>query len=100
MGKLAALELEDMISQHDAVSEAAVIGVPDEKWGERSLALVVLKEGSELTQEALKSFFMEFVDKGTISKWAVPDRIVFTAVLAKTSVGKLNKRLMREEFKE
>lgn len=99
---ISSLELEDLITQHFAVSEAAIIGVPDEKWGERPLALVVLteEEKGKISEEDMKSFLAKYVDKGTLSKWAVPDRFIFTDVLAKTSVGKLNKRLMREEYKQ
>lgn len=97
---ISSLELEDIITQHEAVSEAAVIGIPDEKWGERPLALVVLKEDykGNVSEEAIKTFFMGFVEKGIISKWGVPDKIVFIDTLAKTSVGKLDKKNMRAQF--
>ncbi|MBW1840186.1 MAG: fatty acid--CoA ligase [Deltaproteobacteria bacterium] len=98
---ISSLELEDIISQHEAVSEAAVIGVPDEKWGERPLALVVLKEefqGKDL-EEDLKAFFMTFVDKGTIPKYGVPEKIIITDTIAKTSVGKIDKKELRTKYK-
>lgn len=96
---ISSLELEDILTQHEAVSEAAVIAIPDEKWGERPLALVVLKEDhrDKVTDEDIRAFFMGFVQKGVISKWGVPDKVIFVDGLAKTSVGKLNKRAMREQ---
>ncbi|MCK8600887.1 fatty acid--CoA ligase [Desulfoferrobacter suflitae] len=97
---ISSLELEDILTQHEAVSEAAVIAVPDEKWGERPLALVVLKEDyrGKVTDDDIRKFFMGYVAKGVISKWGVPDKTVFVDSLAKTSVGKLNKRAMREQY--
>ncbi|MGW8320455.1 MAG: AMP-binding enzyme, partial [Thermodesulfobacteriota bacterium] len=97
---LSSLELENIISQHDAVSEAAVIGVPDEKWGERPLALVVLKEEYEgkIGEEELKAFFTKFYEDGTIPKYGVPNRIVITDSILKTSVGKINKKDLRKTY--
>jgi len=97
---ISSLELEDILTQHKAVSEAAVIAVPDEKWGERPMALVTLKDEykNKVSEEDIKSFFMEFVNNGVISKWGVPDKTIFLDSLAKTSVGKLNKRAMREQY--
>ncbi len=94
---LSSLELEDIISQHPAVSEAAVIGIPDEKWGERPLALVVLKEEfkGKVEEEELKEFFVKFYEDGTIPKYGVPNRIVITDSILKTSVGKINKKDLR-----
>ncbi len=97
---ISSLELEDILTQHEGVSEAAVIAVPDEKWGERPLALVTLKDEykDKVSGDDIKSFFMGHVEKGAISKWGVPDQTIFVDSLAKTSVGKLNKRAMREQF--
>lgn len=95
---ISSLELEDVLTQHEAVSETAVVGIPDEKWGERPLAFVVLKEGREgtVSEEEIKAHFQDFVEQGKISKWGVPDRIVFIDALAKTSVGKLDKKVLRK----
>ena len=97
---VSSLELEDIISQHEAVSEAAVIGVPDEKWGERPLALVVLKEDfrGKVQEQDLKDFYLSFVEKGAIPKYGVPNKIVFVDTIAKTSVGKLDKKTLRKQF--
>jgi fatty-acyl-CoA synthase len=97
---ISSLVLEDIISQHEAVSEAAVIGVPDEKWGERPLALVVLKPefAGKVPESDLIAFYTTFVENGTIPKFGVPNRIVFTDAIPKTSVGKLNKKEMRRQY--
>jgi len=97
---VSSLELEDIISQHEAVSEAAVIGVVDEKWGERPLALVVLKEEykTKVVEDDLKAFYMTFVENGTIPGYGVPDTIVITDEIAKTSVGKIDKKELRKQY--
>ena len=97
---ISSLELEDIISRHPAVSEVAVIGVADEKWGERPLAMVVPKpdQKGKLKEDDLKAFVAKFAADGTIPKYGVPDRVVLVDTLPKTSVGKLNKKEMRKQF--
>ncbi|MFP4444920.1 MAG: fatty acid--CoA ligase [Desulfosudaceae bacterium] len=97
---ISSLELEDIISQHEAVSESAAIGVPDDKWGERPLVMVVLKPDyqGKVTEDELKNFFMSFVEKGEIPKYGVPDTIQIVDEIPKTSVGKINKKELRARF--
>ena len=98
---ISSLELEDIISQHPAVSEVAVVGVPDQKWGERPLAIVVLKEGllENVTEKDIRDFCMTFVDKGVIPKFGVPTEIILNQEIPKTSVGKISKKDIRGQFK-
>jgi len=97
---VSSLELEDLIGRHPAVSEVAVIGVPDEKWGERPLALVVLKPefADKVSVADIQAHVKVFADQGHISKYGVPENVRFLESLARTSVGKLNKRAMREQL--
>jgi fatty-acyl-CoA synthase len=94
------LQLEDVVMQHEAVSEVAVIGLPDEKWGERPMALVVLKPDFEgrVTESAIRHFAAHLVETTGISRHGVLLQVRFVKSLAKTSVGKINKREMRESF--
>ncbi|WP_404364097.1 fatty acid--CoA ligase [Marinobacter sp.] len=94
---LSSLDLENMISQHPAVADTAVVGLPDEKWGERPHALVVLAEGKEADAEALQEHLQQFVDAGEINKWAIPEQFDFVDSIPRTSVGKINKKLIREQ---
>jgi fatty-acyl-CoA synthase len=97
---VSSLEMEDLISQLEAVSEVGVIGIPDDKWGERPFAVVVVKDEfrGKLTGDDIKDFLQQFVKSGRISKWAVPDSIRIVDEIPKTSVGKINKKEMRKEF--
>ncbi|MFP4040844.1 MAG: fatty acid--CoA ligase [Desulfosudaceae bacterium] len=97
---ISSLELEDIISRHEAVSESAAIGIPDDKWGERPLVMVVLKEGfqGKVTEEDFKNFFLSFVEKGEIPKYGVPDKVEIVEEIPKTSVGKINKKELRQRF--
>lgn len=95
---VSSLELESIISQHPAVNEVAVIGVPDDKWGERPLAMIVLRTDQTATAEDIKQHVQHFAEEGHISKYAIPDQVRFVDNLARTSVGKLNKKAMREEL--
>ena len=97
---ISSLELESLISQHPTVSEVAVIGVADEKWGERPVALVVIKPGQTFSEDNLRDFMKELADKGAISKWAIPDQFYHVQEIPKTSVGKLNKKVIRQQVVE
>jgi fatty-acyl-CoA synthase len=92
---ISSLELESLISQHKGVQEVAVVGVPDEKWDERPMAMVVLADGSDAAVEDLKAHLQQFVENGRINKWAIPDDIRLVDAIPKTSVGKIDKKLIR-----
>lgn len=97
---VSSLELEDIISQHPAVSEAAVVGIPDEKWGERPIALIVIREGfkEKTTEEELKAFYQKYIKNGTIPKFGMPNQILIVSEIPKTSVGKINKKNIRASY--
>jgi len=97
---ISSLEIEDILSQHPGVSEAAVIGVPDERWGERPVALIVPRPdyADKLTDDDVKTHVQRYADKGVVSRWAVPSRVRTLTALDKTSVGKLDKKLMRQKY--
>ncbi|MGO4327196.1 MULTISPECIES: fatty acid--CoA ligase [unclassified Cupriavidus] len=95
---VSSLELEDLISRHASVREVAVIGVKDPKWGERPLPLVVLKPGESADEATIREHLGDCARRGVISKYAVPERVVFVDAIEKTSVGKINKRLLRDKY--
>jgi fatty-acyl-CoA synthase len=90
---ISSMELENILMAHPAVAEAAVIGVADEKWGERPLAAVVLAEGSTATAAELRAFLAE-----QIPRWQLPERWSFIDEVPKTSVGKFAKTRMRDAY--
>ncbi len=97
---ISSLELEDILLSNVAVSEAAVVAVEDNKWGERPLAIVVLKPEykNKLSNDDLKLSFNPYVEKGLLPKYGVPDKIIFAESLPKTSVGKMNKKVLRSQY--
>lgn len=96
---LSSLELEDVINLHPAVSEVAVIGMADDKWGERPLALVVLKDGQvEPDSKELVNHVKAFIDRGLLSKLALLVQVRYVAAIDKTSVGKTDKKLLRGKY--
>ncbi len=98
---VSSLDLENAISTHDAVQEAAAIGIPDTKWGERPMLLVILKpqfRGDGVTEVVLKEFMKICAVEGKIPKYAVPDRYIITEEIPKTSVGKIDKKLIRTMY--
>jgi fatty-acyl-CoA synthase len=97
---ISSLELEDLLSTHPAVGEVAVIGLPDDKWGEKPLALVVKKEGVEISEKELAKHIHGFIDKGIISKEVVLLKARFVEAIDKTSVGKINKKALREKYQQ
>jgi fatty-acyl-CoA synthase len=95
---ISSLEIESLISLFPGVAEVAVIGISDEKWGERPVALVVLSEGVVATEDDIKRHVLSFSASGRISKYAVPQIVKFVDGLEKTSVGKMNKKWLRAQF--
>ena len=97
---VSSLELESLMSQHEAVLESAAIGVPDEKWGERPMMIVVLKPElkGKVTEDDLKQYMKQAAEEGRLPKYGVPDRYEFVEEIAKTSVGKLDKKVMRQMY--
>jgi fatty-acyl-CoA synthase len=90
---ISSVALENQLIAHDAVAEAAVIAIPDEKWQERPLAVVVLAPGREATAEELREFLAPH-----FASWWLPDRFEFVDEIPKTSVGKFRKTALREQF--
>ncbi|MDP4558864.1 fatty acid--CoA ligase [Halomonas meridiana] len=96
---LSSLALESYISQCPGVAEVAVIGVADDKWGERPAALVVPSDHkTPPTAEAIQGFMEQFVAQGKLNRWGVPSLIRIVDEIPKTSVGKLDKKRIRTEM--
>jgi fatty-acyl-CoA synthase len=92
---ISSVELENEIMGHPDVVEAAVIGVPDERWQERPLACVVLKPGARTTADTLQAYLGE-----RVARWWVPERWAFITEVPKTSVGKFDKKVLRARHGE
>lgn len=97
---IVSLELENLLSLCEGVLEAAVIGIKDEKWGERPLAIIVEKAESkgQLTPEKLIAHMTKYVEQGVLNAWEVPDQYRFVDEIPKTSVGKIDKKVLRSRF--
>jgi fatty-acyl-CoA synthase len=90
---ISSVEIENELMAHPEIREAAVIGVIDDRWGERPLACVVKVDGSELDEAAVLEFIAPH-----LAKWQIPDRVVFIDEVPKTSVGKFSKKTLRDRF--
>ena len=90
---ISSVELENELMGHPEIREAAVIGIADERWGERPLACVVLEEGSSLSKDEILDHLAP-----KVAKWQLPDHVVFIDEVPKTSVGKFSKKTLRERF--
>lgn len=95
---ISSIALENAISQHPGVQEVAVIGVVDAKWGERPLALVVPRQAGGLDADELRRHLRVLADAGSIPAYAIPERFRFVEQIEKTSVGKLDKKRLRERY--
>jgi fatty-acyl-CoA synthase len=96
---VSSIDLENLIGQHECVMEVAVIGIPDVKWGERPHAMIVLREGKSMNQDDLKIFMQRFVDEQLITAWTIPSSVTFAPAIPKTSVGKIDKKVIRAGIK-
>jgi fatty-acyl-CoA synthase len=96
---VSSIEVEGLIAEVAGIQESAVVGIKDEKWGERPVAYVVVRPGAAPGVDAIREHLLSQVAARRISKYAVPEpeRIVFVAEIPKTSVGKINKKLLREQ---
>ncbi|MFE2071671.1 long-chain fatty acid--CoA ligase [Streptomyces misionensis] len=92
---ISSVELENALMSHPEVAEAAVVAVPDDKWGERPLAAVVLKDGANAGFEALRAFLAE---EAQIARWQLPERWTTVEAVPKTSVGKFDKKALRKRY--
>jgi fatty-acyl-CoA synthase len=90
---ISSVDLENSLMAHPAVAEAAVIAMPDEKWGERPLAVCVLREGSEASPAELREHLSQH-----FAKWQLPDRFEFIEAIPRTATGKFKKTDLREQF--
>ncbi len=95
---VSSLELEDIIHQHPSVKEVAVIGIEDDKWGERPLALVVLDATKPTNEKELLIHAKEFIKKGIMAREGMLLKIKFVEGIDKTSVGKVNKKELRKLY--
>lgn len=96
---ISSLEIETILSLHPAVDDIAVIGIEDEKWGERPLALIVKRaDKADVTGDEILQMAINASEKGIIPNYAVPQQLKFLDELPKTSVGKHDKKLMRQLY--
>ncbi|MFF5172802.1 fatty acid--CoA ligase [Micromonospora sp. NPDC000089] len=90
---ISSVELENALMAHPDVQEACVVGVPDQRWGERPLATVVVREGAGTTVEQLREFLA-----GSVARWQLPERWAIIDAVPKTSVGKFDKKVVRSRY--
>ena len=97
---ISSIDLEDIILEKKGILRAAVIAVRDAKWGERPMALVVLDPEftGKVEENAIRDHVRSYVDKGIIAKLAVPERIMIVKELPLTTVGKIDKKVLRERY--
>ena len=90
---ISSVDLENVVMAHPAVAEAAVIGVPDDKWDERPMVSVVVREGASVTAAELREFLV-----GKVARWQLPERWTFLPEVPKTSTGKFDKKVLRARY--
>jgi fatty-acyl-CoA synthase len=92
---ISSVALENALMAHPKVKEASVVGVPDDKWGERPLATVVVAEGEQVQAEELCAHLAD-----RVARWQIPERWAFIDEVPKTSVGKFDKKVLRRRYAE
>jgi len=92
---ISSIDLENLAVGHPKVAEAAVIGVSHPKWDERPLLVIVLKKGETATKEEILGFM-----QGKTAKWWIPDDVVFVEEIPHTATGKIQKLVLRQQFKD
>ncbi len=90
---ISSVDLENLLMGHPAIREAAVIGLPHEKWVERPVAVVALRAGQLVDEPAVRAWLGE-----RVAKWMVPDRVIFVEAIPRTGVGKFLKRDLRARY--
>jgi fatty-acyl-CoA synthase len=90
---ISSVEVENTLMGHPALKEACVFGIPHPKWQERPVAAVVLREGQQADEDALREWLA-----GKLAKWQTPDRVLFVEAIPRTGVGKFLKRELRERY--
>ena len=90
---ISSIDMENAIMAHPSVLEAAVFGVPHPKWHERPLALVVVRSGHQLSADVVRKHLAS-----QFAKWQLPEQVIFTNAIARTSVGKIDKKLLRVDY--
>ena len=90
---ISSVDLENLLMAHDAVAEAAVIAIPDERWGERPLAVVVVSENKQVEPDELKAHLA-----AKYAKWQIPERFEFIEEIPRTATGKFKKTALRETY--
>ncbi len=97
---VSSLDIENLISQHDDIALVAVVGLPDAEWGERPHAMVVAKPGKQVDRDAIAKHLQQFIAAGVIEKWAIPDTVQVVDDVPRTSVGKIDKKVIRVELQK
>ncbi|MDN7126009.1 fatty acid--CoA ligase [Pseudidiomarina terrestris] len=97
---VSSLDIENLISQHPDVELAAVVGLPDDEWGERPHAVITVRAGAQVDRDAVVQHMQRFVDEGHIEKWAIPDTVKVVDEIPRTSVGKVDKKLIRSQLQD
>jgi fatty-acyl-CoA synthase len=90
---ISSVDMENLLMGHPSVAEAAVIAVPDERWDERPMAVVVLEKGAEATPDDLREHLADH-----FAKWQLPERVEFIDEIPRTATGKFRKTALREQF--